>query len=207
MLPNVVGPEGLREQKKRQARESLERAALRLFDERGFDATTIKDVADAAGMSPRTFFRYFASKEDVVFSRPGEEYAVLKGLLDKEPLGHSPLETLRSVLMKFAEHLQSQPLEDVKLRARLLATSAALRRRAGEVQQTWGYELAQELALREGVEPAPRHQLIAGVGLQAVVVAGTAWGREGGSSYTECLAEMFDELEKAVLEARDEARR
>ena len=203
MLASVVGPEGLREQKKRQAREALEKAALGLFEERGFEASTIKDIAGAAGMSPRTFFRYFASKEDVVFSQPGEEFAVLKGLLSEEPV-RPPLETMKNVLMRFAEHLQSRPPEEIRLRAKLLASSSSLRRRGAEEIETWGEELARDLAAREGVEVAPKHQLIARVGLQAMVVAGTTWGGEEESSYPQRLTQMFDELESAFLEVRTE---
>jgi AcrR family transcriptional regulator len=202
MLAIVVGSHGLREQKKKQARDALEKAALRLFEERGFDATTIKDIATAAAMSPRTFFRYFASKQDVVFSGSGEELAVLKGLLSEESLDQTPLQTLKSVLARFADYLEGRPPEEVKLRVKLLASSTDLRRRAGEELQTWGDELARDLAGREGVALAPRHQLLAGVALQAMVVAGTTWGGDSGSSYAECLAEMFDELETAVLELR-----
>jgi len=62
------GTEGRRERKRRQTRERIEQAAMNLFLERGFDATTIEDVAEHAGVSKRSFFDYFPSKEDVVFA-------------------------------------------------------------------------------------------------------------------------------------------
>lgn len=63
----------LAERKRQVAREHIEETALQLFVERGFDATTIADIAKEAGISTRTFFRYFATKEDVVFADHPEE--------------------------------------------------------------------------------------------------------------------------------------
>lgn len=61
-----TNPKSLRERKKRLAQEAIEEAALRLFQQKGYEQTSIQDIADAVIMSPRTFFRYFASKEEVL---------------------------------------------------------------------------------------------------------------------------------------------
>src|SRR5438445_13683408 len=60
-------PMSLRERKKRLAQATIEETALRLFQQKGYEHTSIQDIADAVMMSPRTFFRYFASKEEVLF--------------------------------------------------------------------------------------------------------------------------------------------
>lgn len=65
--PHNDAPMSLRERKKRLAQATIEETALRLFQQQGYEQTSIQDIADAVMMSPRTFFRYFASKEDVLF--------------------------------------------------------------------------------------------------------------------------------------------
>src|SRR5947209_5117646 len=60
-------PMSLRERKKRLAQATIEETALRLFQQKGYEQTSIQDIADAVMMSSRTFFRYFASKEEVLF--------------------------------------------------------------------------------------------------------------------------------------------
>jgi mycofactocin system transcriptional regulator len=82
-------------------REEIEREAMRLFTARGFDATTVDDIAAAAGIGRRTFFRYFGSKNDVVWGRFDEGLASLRERLAAAP-GERPLaDVLREAIVEF----------------------------------------------------------------------------------------------------------
>jgi AcrR family transcriptional regulator len=80
------GP-GLRERKKHQTRRALAAAALRLFGERGYEQTTVADIAAAADVSPRTFFSYFRTKEDVLFADTDERIDLLRAAISELPAG------------------------------------------------------------------------------------------------------------------------
>src|ERR1700712_118149 len=88
--------EGLRERKKRATREAIAAAARRLFAERGFDAVTVAEVAEAADVSEKTVFNHFATKEDLAFAGREERLARLLTGLAKRPAGASVLDVFRA---------------------------------------------------------------------------------------------------------------
>jgi AcrR family transcriptional regulator len=88
-------PISLRERKKARTRQALVAAALRLFAERGFEATTVADIAEAADVSPRTFFTYFPAKEDVLFAGAKDRIERLRDALAKRAPDESFLDALR----------------------------------------------------------------------------------------------------------------
>jgi len=95
---------GLRERKKQKTREEIVRVALALFRKRGFDGTTVADIADAAEISPRTFFAYFESKDAVVFHDSSEIMANLAERLDQREKGETTLDALRDWIARLIEH-------------------------------------------------------------------------------------------------------
>ncbi|WP_256992305.1 TetR family transcriptional regulator [Paenibacillus sp. XY044] len=104
----IEAPAGLRERKKRLAQAAIEEAALRLFQQKGYEQTSIQDIADAVTMSSRTFFRYYASKEEVL-SGPIRS-TQLDGIrfLQEEAPPASPHAALRSVFSYLAGQYQQQ---------------------------------------------------------------------------------------------------
>jgi AcrR family transcriptional regulator len=87
--------EGLRERKKQRTREQIVEAAMRLFAERGYHATTIADIAAAADVAPRTFFAYFPSKEAVVFHNVDRDLDALASALRNRLPGETAFDALR----------------------------------------------------------------------------------------------------------------
>src|SRR5581483_7155475 len=84
-------PLGLRERKKQRTREALRAVALRLFERKGFEITTVEEIAAAARVSPRTVFRYFPTKHDLVFNRTDERLGLLLTAVRGRPPEEPPL--------------------------------------------------------------------------------------------------------------------
>jgi AcrR family transcriptional regulator len=114
---------GLRERKKQKTRETIIKVALELFDERGYEQTTIAEIADAAEVSPRTIFAYFPSKEDILFCDLPEARERLAQALRERPEGATALDALRDFI---AGSLSADGNE--VLRKRILASDETLRR-------------------------------------------------------------------------------
>ncbi|MDN3241050.1 TetR/AcrR family transcriptional regulator [Glycomyces tritici] len=139
---------GLRERKKIETLHRLQEEALRLFDEHGYDATTIEQIAEAAGVSPSTFYRYFPVKEDVVVQ---DEYdPLIVNVFESQQEGTAPLEALRAVLTALFREFTDEDIERVRRRVRLIFSVPALRAR--QVGQSAATErlLARMVAERTG---------------------------------------------------------
>jgi AcrR family transcriptional regulator len=128
----MAGHVGLRERKKQRTRQALIETALRLFEEKGYEETTIAEIAAAADVSTRTFFSYFASKEDVVyFDNEARTDAILADIADRRP-GESVID----LLLRAAAHSLAATNEDDDLtmelalaRFRLIMSVPALQAR------------------------------------------------------------------------------
>ncbi len=169
---------GLRERKKQKTKASIQREALRLFKKRGYDETTIEDIAAAAEISPSTFFNYFPTKEDVVLF---DEYdPMLFPLLTDAPAGETLRESIHRVLDAFAVILEHDK-EAILERSRLVLEVPELRARIWEELEKARELFAAVIASRTGREITDFEvQVVAmtliGISFQASV----EWVRSGG---------------------------
>jgi AcrR family transcriptional regulator len=189
--------EGLRERNRRRTATDLESAALRLFTEKGYDAVTIDDIAAEAGVSRRTFFRYFATKEDVLFSDNAERLAELRQALSARPPDEPVLSALRHALLSMAGDYEEQR-EQIFQRAKIIRTAPGLLGKALANQRVWEEAMSELVAQRLGVDPAVdlRPSVAAGTTLAAIRSAVTLWVAGGGSAYLPTLAaEAMDLLD------------
>jgi AcrR family transcriptional regulator len=106
---------GLRERKKQRTREAIARAAHELFAERGYHATTLPDIAEAADVSTRTIFAYFPSKEDILFSDFSLMKDALAQALAERPEGEETLDTVREFILSLAVAEESELDEQLRL--------------------------------------------------------------------------------------------
>lgn len=98
-MTTQAGP-GRRERKKLETREALQQAARRLFTEQGYDATTVKEIADAADVAERTFFRYFAAKEDLLLPDLVSRFQAFERATAARPAGEPPLTAIREAAIE-----------------------------------------------------------------------------------------------------------
>ncbi|MEC3919078.1 TetR family transcriptional regulator [Nocardia sp. CDC160] len=152
----MTAPTGLREREKARVRRELIDAALMLFDRRGFEQTTVQEIADAAHVSRRTFHRHFPSKTAVVFAHEEDVMAYLLAALDRRPPREAVFVALRAALRDFlldeAETDLRRRQVDTARRARLvLITNPQLRRE--NFTGTFGRRdaLARNFARRAGI--------------------------------------------------------
>jgi AcrR family transcriptional regulator len=157
----------LRERKKADTRESIRAAAVDLFCTDGFEGTTMDAVAAAADVSVRTVFRYFPTKEDLVFADIEADLADFRQLLDDRPADEPLMTSLRAVVEVLAGRMESGEDADARL-APLLHDEPALRQRYLGVMDRVEHTVADWARVRLRAGPADLRPVL----LAAFVVAG-----------------------------------
>ncbi|KQW48380.1 hypothetical protein ASC77_06355 [Nocardioides sp. Root1257] len=164
---------GRREVHKRSTREALADAALRRFAADGYDETSVEAIAADAGVSARTFFRYFATKDEVLDMGREERQAELRARMRELSELTGPA-VVREAVVGLARGFETDR-ERVQLRQRAAASSPVLRGRLYDTFASWEHVVAREL----GGDAAAR--TLAAVGFAVFRAATVTWLDEGGS--------------------------
>jgi AcrR family transcriptional regulator len=197
---------GLRERKKARTREQLIEAALELFDRQGFEHTTVEEIAAAADVSPRTFFRYFASKEDVLLDDPDSHRAEVLARIEAAPVDEPLLRSLRTAFEALVGAYEHDPRR-LLLRARIIRTTPSLRVHSPDDQRDKEEAFVQALVRRDAAAGRPPRLLevrvsvgAAGAVLRAAL---SAWiEQDGEGNLRDLVGEAFDQLAAGVADRR-----
>lgn len=149
---------GLRERKKRRTRAMLVATAIELCDRQGFEQTTVEQIAAAADVSPRTFSRYFATKEEVVLALSADLVEAIAAQLSRQPRELTELAALRAAHLDMITATAAAPpggltTERMITTIRIVASSPALRLAAGEYRRR---AMTAALTKHMGVDPGDR---------------------------------------------------
>ena len=184
---------GLRERKKARTRASIREHALRLFREQGYDATTVDQIAEAADVSPSTFFRYYPTKEDVVLQDDVDVLAM--GSFYNQPADLSIVAAFRAATKDAFGSLSEEDMATFQETSSLIFTVPELRARAMDEYSRTINVIAEAAATRSGRDPndfAVRN--VAGAVVGVIMAATMPW-----SDWVESPSrDMFERIDAAL---------
>lgn len=193
--------------------EDVEKAALELLAVQGFDDTSAEEIAAAAGISRRTFFRYFGTKNNIPFGNYAALLGELEQWLSSQPDDRPMFEVIVDAVVRFNRVHTDGPVAH-RERMELIMHTPALRANAALVNAEWQAVLARYAALRMGEPPeALGPQLVAHVSLGAASAAYEQWLRDESSDLVEVMQRAFEmaqrlpDLEGTTAPSRGRKRR
>ncbi|HEX8629631.1 MAG TPA: TetR family transcriptional regulator [Catenuloplanes sp.] len=190
MTPSGSPPKGpgLRERRKAETRRSIQEHALRLFLANGYDATTVEEIATAAGVSHMTFFRHFDSKPAVVES---DDYdPMLAEMIGSRPDHEDPLTAIRRAVVTALRAMPAAERQTVLVRTRLIMNVPALRARQEENQRTTRDLFGTAIAARADRPDSPfAIRVLAAVAVAVLTTTLYEWAGEDGRAD---LADLVD---------------
>jgi AcrR family transcriptional regulator len=185
----------LRDRKKDLTRRSIQAEALRLFVEKGFEATTVDEIAAAAEVAPRTFFRYFPTKDEVVFWPA--YLSLLPELVDARPDGEPAAEAVCHGIVDGLSTFYDQDRDRVLERLKLAFRTSALQPRLRQQQANSALGVTRILAARLGARPDDLEiRAIAAAIAAALWVAAEEWQAHDGR---EDLGALIERALRTVL--------
>jgi AcrR family transcriptional regulator len=165
---------GLRERKKARTRAAIREHALRLFREQGYAATTVDQIAEAADVSPSTFFRYFPTKEDVVLQDELDVLAI--GAFEEQSPDLSPVGAFRAAARQAFASLDEDDLAKLRETAELTLTVPELRARAMDEYARTIAVIAEAAGRRSGRDPNDfAVRMLAGAIVGVIMAATMPW--------------------------------
>ncbi|MGX9428800.1 MULTISPECIES: TetR/AcrR family transcriptional regulator [Bradyrhizobium] len=197
MIKNDTKETGLRERKRLETMARIAETGLRLFITKGYESTTLEEIAEEAGISRRTFFYYFKSKEDIILVWQSNFTDLIRAAVIAEPTGQKPIEAVKNALVSLTSKYHSD--QSIVL-DRVIRSSAAL------MAASHAKYIAQEQAIFEALcTKWPQAKLRKSLRIVAMVTVGAfrlaveAWSNDGGkrppSAY---LRETFASLENSL---------
>ncbi|MGC2190747.1 MAG: TetR family transcriptional regulator [Candidatus Dormiibacterota bacterium] len=181
------------------ARGRLERAALELYLERGFDQTTVADIATRAGLTERTFFRHFADKREVLFGGVGQLQDLLVSALANTPDSAAPIDAVAAALQAAGVLLQERR-DYAGQRQAVIAANVELQERELIKLASLASAMTDTLRQRDVTDPAA--SLTAEAGIAVFKIAFERWiGDTSQADLPQLIRESFDEL-RAVTAGR-----
>lgn len=173
------------------ARGRLMRAALELYAERGFDQTTVADIAERAGVTERTFFRYFTDKREVLFDGAGRLQEVVVEAIASAPAA-APMEVTAQAFATGAALLEERR-DFARQRAAVIAATPSLQER--ELLKLASLGAAAAEALRRRGVPGPAAGLAAETGVTVFRIGFERWiGDASSATLAQCIREALEEL-------------
>lgn len=190
----------LRERKKAQTREALAEAALRLFADKGFEHVTVDEIAETAQVSRRTYFRYFPTKEAVVFPDRERRLRQFEDMLARPVDNETPLERVRRALMELARDYEENRGR-VLLQQRVVEGSAAALAYDAELDRQWERTIAAALGDERRARKSARRRarLQAGALMGVIRAILNEWYASAGTGDLQALGqEAFDLLMQGI---------
>jgi AcrR family transcriptional regulator len=181
-------------------KDEVAAVAIELFSKHGFDNVTVAEIARVAGISPRSFFRYFSTKEDVVLGRFEDAGILIRDALVARPASEGAWEALRNAFHTVLVE-PARPPRDLEAVGKIMAETPSIRSRDLEKYRQWEVLLAPDIIQRLAASrprqeyPEESARAVIGAATTALRVATEEWFKSGGGANP---ADLFDQLVEAI---------
>ena len=185
---------GLRERNRARTYAEITEAALDLFERQGFDATTVDQICAAAGISPATFFRYFATKEDVLFTdEDASAGELVRAVAQRTDRSTSSVSALAEPIVSFAQAMPGATSPHSRLLTQLVMTTPSLESRSLRIRLRWERDVASQLAAEDGLStPTLLHTAVASAAVSCLTSGLRHWPNSSPSALASLVREAFE---------------